>query len=283
MILRLTYFILILCSMAITTNTYALDKQGSSHSGSAISEKEGTNLSGTVAWGMSLWNPSYAARPDNTGLVLSRYALHLDADLIGSSFSIPLDINLFTDRKRSGIEKLSPTELDVIGGLTTTTSLDPGAIEVGARIEHDRPVDRGSFTQSYADLRTRWIYSDGKNISGWFTLGWFMYNPTYAARPDNSGLALFRYAAHSQISVWHQHLFLGIDGTFFTDRTTNYIQPSELDLTPELIVRNSPWEFHLAYEHDMMLDRKGNLPSYTQSFIYTLFSWSFDAKALANR
>ena len=47
---------------------------------------------------MSLYNPTYAARPDNTGLALFRYAAHFDFDLIGRRLSIPLDLNMFTDR-----------------------------------------------------------------------------------------------------------------------------------------------------------------------------------------
>ena len=46
-----------------------------------------------------LYNPTYAARPDNTGLALMRYAGHRDVDLIGSRLSIPIDINTFTDRE----------------------------------------------------------------------------------------------------------------------------------------------------------------------------------------
>ena len=56
------------------------------------------------------------------------------------------------------------------------------------------------------------------DIAGWFTLGWFAYNPTYAARPDNSGLALFRYGAHWELGVLDSHLAFGADVTMFTDR-----------------------------------------------------------------
>ena len=66
--------------------------------------------------------------------------------LIGRKLSVPLDINLFTDRDRHGAERsFGPTELDLITGLTTTHSLVKGLDgELGARVEHDRPVDRGA-------------------------------------------------------------------------------------------------------------------------------------------
>ena len=53
--------------------------------------------------------------------------------------------------------------------------------------------------------------------------------------------------------------------------------PSELDFTPELIGRLSDFELHLAYEHDSPLDGRGTRPEYTQSFLYCLAVWMFDA------
>jgi hypothetical protein len=264
---------------------WALDKQGSAHGGSvAEAPEEHFDVSGAASFGASLYNPTYAARPDNTGLALFRYAGHADIDLLGRKLSIPLDLNMFTDRERSGLAIFLPTELDVIGGVTSTWPLGPGALELGARVEHDRPVDQGSFTQTYVDARARWVYSLADawtdlararmDISGWFTLGVFVINPTYAARPDNSGKALLRYAVHGEYSILNDLLSFGLDGIMFTDRETSAIRPSELDLTPEIIVHFAPWELHLAYERDMPIDRSGS----TQSYVYALAAWSFDLK-----
>jgi hypothetical protein len=265
----------------------ALDKQGSAHGGDVGGAAEdGLHVSGSLIFGSALYNPTYAARPDNTGRALLRYAAHADVDLIGRKLSIPLDVNLFTDRERRGLGVFSPTELDLIGGLTSTWGAGPGALEFGARAEHDRPVDRGGFTQTYADVRARYLYSlaraapglgpalAGGDVSGWATLGWFAVNPTYAARPDNTGLALLRYGLHAELSAFDDLVSLGLDGTFFTDRRASAVRPSELDLTPEFIVRRAPFEVHLAYERDMPLDRGGLV----QSFVYALGVWSFDLK-----
>ncbi|RYE89226.1 MAG: hypothetical protein EOO75_12175 [Myxococcales bacterium] len=262
----------------------ALDKQGSAHGGDVAGSDQGFAVAGSLILGSAVHNPSYAARPDNTGLALMRYALHLDVDLIGRRLSVPLDINLFTDRTRRGGRKLAPTEFDVISGLTSTWTLGPGALEVGSRVEHDRPLDQGSFTQTYVDVRTRYLYSLAKvfpglgpalgdgDVSGALTLGWFAYNPTYAARPDNTGKAIFRYGARSEVSILDDILSFGLDATFFTDRDRNVVRPSELDLTPELIGHLPPFELHLAYERDMPLDRSG----LTQQFVYLLGVWGFD-------
>jgi hypothetical protein len=264
----------------------ALDKQGSAHGGQVGGGAREFNVSGAGMLGVSLYNPTYAARPENSGLALFRYALHLDVDLLGRLLSIPIDVNMLTDRQRKGAAKLAPSELDLIGGLTSTNGLSRGFdLELGARVENDRPVDRGSFQQTYADVRARLLYSaaalspsladtlaDG-DVSGYLTLGWFAVNPSYAARPDNSGRALFRYVAHTEVAVWKRRLALGADGTFFSDRKkSNVLAPSELDFTGEVIGRYDAFEVHVAYERDMPIDQG----SYTQSLLYAVLAYNFD-------
>lgn len=274
------------------SDAFALDKQGSAHGGEVGGADEGhedeRNVSGALMAGVSIVNKTYAARPDNTGLALMRYAGHADVDLLGRKLSLPLDVNFFTDRTRRGALVFAPTELDLIGGVTTTHSVATGAdVELGARAEHDRPIDKGGFTQTYADVRARLLYSLAKiwpslgrdlvegDISGYGTLGWFAANPSYAARPDNSGLALFRYVGHVELSVAKDVLSLGLDGTMFTDRRrTDPVAPSELDVTYEVIARRDPFELHLAYERDMPIDRAGLV----QSFVYALLVFNFDLR-----
>lgn len=279
-----------------TSAAPALDKQGSAHGGTVESE-ESTHfdVEGTASLGVSLYNPSYAARPDNSGLALLRYALHLDVDLLGRKLSVPIDVNSFTDRTQHGPAKLTPSELDVIGGLTSTWRLGPGALEVGSRVEHDAPADRKGtapgFTQTYVDARARYLLSlstvdpraaaalANGDLSGWMTLGLFAVNPTYAARPDNSGIALVRYGAHVELSILGDRLALGLDATMFTDRDrpgAAKLVPSELDATPEIVGRLAPFELHLAYERDMPVDSRGSVPGYSQSFVYALLAWGFD-------
>lgn len=264
----------------------ALDKQGSAHGGQVGGTSKEFNVSGSVMLGASLYNPTYAARPDNTGHALFRYALHLDVDLLGRYLSIPIDVNMFTDRDRRGAAIFAPSELDLITGLTSTHTLLRGIdAELGARVETARPVDRGSYSQTYVDARARLLYSaaamapalapslaDG-DVSGYLTLGWFAVNPTYAARPDNTGRALLRYAVHSELGVWKRRLALGLDGTFFTDKhASSALRPSELDFTVEAIGRYEPFEVHVAYERDMPIDRGGLV----QSLLYVIVAYGFD-------
>ena len=244
---------------------------------------------------MSLYNPSYAARPNNMGLTLIRYAGHADLDLVGRRLSIPVDVNMFTDRLRDSVAKLAPSELDVIAGLTSTWRRGPGALELGARYENDRQLSRqpadqrpptpNPTSQQYVDLRARYLYSFAdassrfherslrSDVSGWLTLGWFAYNPSYYARPNNPGLALFRYAVHTEVSLLNDLVCVGVDATTFTDRKApNPARPSELDITPELIFRKAAYQLHLAFEIDTPLDESG----LTQKYFYVLGVRRFD-------
>lgn len=283
---RLLGVLLVTTCGPLESAALALDKQGSAHGGGVSGADEGFDLTGALTVGVSIINNSYAARPNNTGLALMRYAGHADVDLIGRRLSIPVDVNMFTDKLRPGFEKLAPTELDLILGVTSTWTLAFGALESGTRIEHDRPLDQGGLTQTYIDLRERYLYSlaqryprlrdifrDG-DVSGWVTLGWFAVNPSYYARPDNTGRALFRYGANARLSTFSDLFAVAFDVTMYTDRfATVPIRPSELDFTPEVIVRRGVWEAHLAYETDRSVDRGG----FKQQFVYALLVWSFDA------
>ncbi|HSC88248.1 MAG TPA: hypothetical protein VLC09_13285, partial [Polyangiaceae bacterium] len=136
---------------------HALDKQGSAHGGKNEVLEEGQRLSGSLLFGVAFFNPTYAARPDNTGLALFRLAGHADIDLIGQHLSIPLDVNLFTDRTADGAGIFVPSELDLIGGVTSTWALPRGALELGTRAEADMGVDRSTLTQAYVDARARYL------------------------------------------------------------------------------------------------------------------------------
>jgi hypothetical protein len=276
--------------LATSGRARALDKQASAHGGRVGGQDQGMALSGSLLVGVAAYNPTYAARPDNTGHALLRVAPHLDLDLIGRKLSLPLDLNLFTDRDRSGVKKLLPTELDVISGVTSTWPLGAAtALELGLRGERDLPVDRAGTSQSYADARTRLLYDlapaldglssalAGGDLTGSLTLGWFAYNPSYAARPDNTGRALFRYGGSTGLDFLQRRLSVGVDLVSFTDRQRSALRPSELDFTPSLGYRSPVGQFQLAYERDMPLDR-GQL---VQQFMLISWSESFDVWARA--
>ena len=256
----------------------ALDKQGAAHKGDSVGQ--GFGVSGSVFLGALPINPSYAARPDNTGRALLRAGAHLDVDLIGHRLFIPIDLNVFTDRGRP----LVPSELDLIGGVATTWPVWRGDLEVGVRGEHDRSVDQAGKAQTYGDVRARYSLSAAElwpglgsalregDLSGWLAAGWFFYNPSYFARPDNTGRALLRYVAHAALSVWKRRVSFVADANFFSDRQTDGVSPTELDLTLEIVLAHGPWDLHFAYERDMPLDRGGLV----QQMGMIVAGWSFE-------
>lgn len=277
--------------LALCSEARALDKQGAAHGGDLGGPSKGQEIAGSLLVGAALYNPSYAARPDNSGLALLRVAPHVDFDLIGHRLSIPLDLNVFSDRELDGAKKLIPTELDVITGLTSTWGLfKAGAIEFGTRYERDMPLYKGpkgtTLTQSYADARAKLLLGltdlhpsvrralEGNDLNASFTLGYFAYNPTYAARPDNTGRALMRYAAHVDMFVPEAYVGLYVDATFFSDKKAEHKgRPSELDLTVGVALRLEPFELSVAFERDMPLDEG----SYTQEMVFFYASWAFTA------
>lgn len=251
------------------TSAEALDKQGASHKYSSANSED-MSISGSVSVGSSVYNKSYAARPDNSGLALLRYAAHSDFDILGPKLSIPLDLNMFTDRTDGNNHYFTPSELDIITGVTSTRKVGEGQLEIGARYEDDRPLNsKSNFKQTYSDVRARYY----KNTTS-FTLGWFVYNPSYAARPDNTGLALLRLGAHKEFSLWKDAFYFGIDGTTFTDRNSHSgIRLSELDTTLSLIYRCSSYEIQLGYENDRPIDGG----SFVQDLMYVFMSFPFQA------
>ena len=290
----------------------ALDKQGAAHqggSGSSAESEGGVSVSGGIFLGVLPYNPSYAARPDNSGLALLRAGAHLDVDLLGQHLFVPVDLNSFTDRCKNAAR---PSEIDGIVGVASAWPLGRGTVELGARAERDLPADGAANqhtctppssalrAQSYVDLRARYVFSAaswlpglvpslaGGDLTGWVTLGWFAYNPSYAARPDNTGRALLRYAVHFDLSFWHQRLSLGTDATMFTTNGGNELagldaagplRPTELDATVEVVFRHDRWDAHLGYERDMPLDRGG----LRQQMLMTSIGWSFEVRGLGAR
>ena len=286
---RITIFGICLLVCNPSSVAWGLDKQRPCHTGDVAGEEFGFDVSGSMLVGGALYNPSYAARPDNSGLALGRLAPHLDFDLIGERLSIPLDVNVFTDREQRGLAKLRPSEVDVITGLTTTWRLgNPSALELGIRGERDMSADRRGLVQAYGDARAKLLFDLAQavpqlppalgngNITGNLTLGWFAYNPSYAARPDLTGLALLRYGSHVELSLWNCHAAFALDIVSFTDRRSNAFAPSEVDITPELIARDGAFELHLAYERDMPVDRGGLVQQLL--LLHGVWSFNFEGK-----
>jgi hypothetical protein len=68
-------------------------------------------------------------------------------------------------------------------------------------------------------------------FGGYFLTAAFVKNPTFAARPDNTGLVGLRHMLHLETDLYKQYLTFYMDQNFFSDRTKGWLQLSEWDGT----------------------------------------------------
>lgn len=261
---------------------WALEKYGR-----PLPEMEGAHdqsdehwIQGYLLSGVFMHNPSFAARPDNSGLVGLRHMIHLETDLYKEYLQFYTDQNFFSDRQKGWI---SLSEWDSVFAFTGTIR------NWGWRLQYERdaPLDRNGTIQAYADTLVTYRPADARSLSWWRSAfpdqnltvyaggGWLFHNQTYFARPDNSGRALFRYVAHADLDLYRNRVVLFVDGNFFTDRNAaNVLQPSEFDLVMGLAVRYHEVELALIHERDIPLDRGGLVQQYVALQLRYEFEWT---------
>ena len=241
-------------------------------------EAEETLFGGYFLTAAFVSNPTFAARPDNTGLVGLRHMLHLETDLYKQYLTFYTDQNFFSDRTNGWIEL---SEWDGTYALTGVVN------HVGWRLQYERdaPIDKSGLKQAYADTlitakfqavqdlpgwRRRW---PNQNLTAYAGAGWLFHNSNYFARPDNTGRALFRYVAHADLDLYRNKVVLYGDVNFFTDReASNQARPSELDWIVGLAVRWRDMELAFYREQDQPLDRDGLV----QKYLAVQLRFSFD-------
>jgi hypothetical protein len=232
-----------------------MDKK-SGKEGQERSREDETLIGGYLLAGAFISNPSFAARPDNTGRVGMRYMLHAETDLYKKYLTFYSDQNFFSDRDNGWIEL---SEWDQTYGITGT--VDHWFWRV--QYERDAPLDRSGLKQVYADallnFRMRseedWAWwrrvFPKNNLTVYAGAGWLFYNDQYFARPDNTGRALFRYVAHFDLDLYkHQFVLFG-DVNMFTDReASSVVTPTEIDWILGIAVRWRDYEVSLYREQD---------------------------------
>lgn len=241
-------------------------------------ESEESLFAGYFLTGVFAHNPSFAARPDNTGLVGLRHMLHLETDLYKQYLTFYTDQNFFSDRTNGWIEL---SEWDGTYALTGVV----GHLSWRLQYERDTPIDRKGLAQAYADgLVTAkfqavqdfpvWRrFLPNQNLTAYAGAGWLFHNTNYFARPDNTGRALFRYVAHADFDLYKNKVVLYGDVNMFTDRQAdNQVNPTELDWIVGLAVRWRTSEVAVYLEQDQPLDR----PGLVQKYVAVQYRMSFD-------
>ena len=245
----------------------------------AAREAEETLFGGYFLSAAFLSNPTFAARPDNTGLVGLRHMLHLETDLYKQYLTFYTDQNFFSDRTKGWI---TLSEWD--GTYAFTGLIDRWGWRL--QYERDAPLDKSGLIQAYADALLTSRFQATKDLSWWNSVfpyqnltayagaGWLFHNSHYFARPDNTGSALLRYVAHADLDLYKNRIVLYGDLNFFTDRDAgNTLNPTELDWIIGLAVRfREDMELSLYREQDQPLDK----PGLVQKYWAVQFRYSFD-------
>jgi hypothetical protein len=224
-------------------------------------------------------NPTFAARPDNTGLVGLRHMIHLETDIYKDYIQFYTDQNFFSDR-RDGWIKLS--EWDKTFAFTGLVNQWSWRLQY----EQDAPLDKSGIKQAYADALINYNFAQGNQYAWWqnrfpnqnltFYMGggWLFHNSNYFARPDNTGRAMFRYVAHADLDLYKNKVVFFADTNWFTDRSaSSQVKPSELDWIIGLALRWKDYELAVIHEQDMPLDHGGLIQKYIALQLRYEFEW----------
>jgi len=261
----------------LVEGAYALEKYGrplpSMESANKNAEGEDREAQESLVGGYVLTsafisNPSFTARPDNTGRVGLRHMVHLERDIYKQYLTFYTDQNFFSDRTKGWIEL---SEWDMTYAFTGVL----GHWNWRIQYERDAPLDKSGLKQIYSDSLVTYRIRTDEDWSWWRRLapnniltayagaGWLFYNQNYFARPDNTGRALFRYVAHFDLNLYRDRAILFGDVNMFTDRSaSNVARPSELDWIIGIALRWNDLELSLYREQDRPVDRRGFVQEY---------------------
>ncbi|MEK7236798.1 MAG: hypothetical protein AAB242_09255, partial [Nitrospirota bacterium] len=109
--------------------------------------------------------------------------------------------------------------------------------------------------------------SDEHWIQGYLLSSAFMSNPSFAARPDNSGLVGLRHMIHLETDLYKEYLQFYTDQNFFSDRQKGWISLSEWDSVYAFTGAIQNWGWRLQYERDAPLDRSGTIQAYADTLV----------------
>jgi hypothetical protein len=268
---------------SLPTNAHALEKYGRplpsmDDPADLDRESEESLFAGYLLTGAFAKNPSFAARPDNSGLVGLRHMLHLETDLYKQYLTFYTDQNFFSDRTNGWIEL---SEWDSTYAFTGVVDHFSWRLQY----ERDAPIDRRGIKQAYADGLITAKLQSAQDMAWWRRLfpnqsltmyggaGWLFHNSHYFARPDNTGRALFRYVAHADLDLYKNKVVLYGDVNFFTDRDgANQAKPTEMDWIVGLALRWHETELAVYHEQDQPLDKSGLV----QKYLAVQLRFSFD-------
>jgi hypothetical protein len=118
-----------------------------------------------------------------------------------------------------------------------------------------------------AGAKDRKVEEDPVLFSGYLLTAAFPYNPSFFARPDNTGLVGMRHMLHLETDIYKQYLTFYTDQNFFSDRTNGWIVLSEWDGTYAFTGMVDRFNWRMQYERDAPLDRSGTTQDYADGLM----------------
>ena len=113
-------------------------------------------------------------------------------------------------------------------------------------------------------------------FGGYFLSAVFLSNPTFATRPDNTGLVALRHMLHLETDLYKQYLTFYSDQNFFSDRTKGWIELRKWDGTVALTGLVDRFGWHIQYERDAPLDKSGTKQIYADTLLTSRFQATED-------
>ena len=150
----------------------------------------------------------------------------------------------------------------LVGGLLLLTL---GPMQATALEKYGRPLP----SMDEPDHETR--EAEETLFGGYLLTGAFVKNPSFAARPDNTGLVGMRHMLHLETDIYKQYLTFYTDQNFFSDRTDGWIKLTEWDGTFAFTGVLNRFNWRLQYERDAPLDRSGIKQTYADVLVTARF------------
>jgi hypothetical protein len=168
----------------------------------------------------------------------------------------------------------------VLGLILWWDSMDAWALEKYGRplpsMEEGKDTEHEPGETHESEPEASWVH-------GYLLTASFVRNPTFTARPDNTGLVGLRHMVHLETDLYKQYLTFYTDQNVLSDRTNGWIKLSEWDMTYALTGLLGHVGWRVQYERDAPLDRSGLKQIYGDTLITYRFQaqeWSWWQRVL---
>ncbi|MFH2204806.1 MAG: hypothetical protein ABIJ96_16955 [Elusimicrobiota bacterium] len=222
-----------------------------------------------------------SARPDGSGSAYNLYQLYFNDAFQGKKANFLADLLFLSDRERDSNFNLA--SFDYLLGLAFKGPV--------WNLQFDReegiPIDRGGGSWRYWDVRASLSGASGEpkkqglgrlpahmrpkssplQLRWTATVGYFLHNKSYPARPDRTGLAQMRYCGRAEILPGTEAVSLIGEADFLTEKY-RALKPVAVEVSYGLAMRSYGVEVAFLREYRDILGGPGHFPYYMMRMSY---------------